>query len=130
MYSSQPFPGQSNQMFKDKFCKWPKLMRLLVLLNFLPTAIIVFVVHQQLAPFSMLDEILALTAGFNGLLLLWGVLLKIRAKKYWYRNYHIGKTMALALLPVLASGYLFVSQPAIPDMAQQQEAKSVYISLN
>ncbi|MEJ2763730.1 hypothetical protein VV869_07070 [Photobacterium sp. MCCC 1A19761] len=130
MYSSQPFPGQSNQMFKDKFCKWPKLMRLLVLLNLLPTTVIIFVVHQQLAPFSMLDEVLALTAGFNGLLLLWGILLKIRAKKYWYRNYHIGKTMALALLPVLASGYLFVSQPVIPDMAKQQEVKSVYISLN
>ncbi|UTV28887.1 hypothetical protein [Photobacterium atrarenae] len=130
MYSSQPFPGQSSQMFKDKFCKWPKLMRLLVLLNLLPTIVIVFVVHQQLAPFSMLDEVLAVTAGFNGLLLLWGVLLKIRSKKYWYRNYHIGKTMAVALLPVLASGYLFISQPTMPDMAQQQESKAVYISLN
>lgn len=130
MHCSKPFPGQADQMFKDKFCKWPKLMRALVIISLIPPFAILFMVYRQLAPVAALDDALTLTAGFNLLLLFWGLLLKIRSRKYWYRNYHIGKTMLLAMLPVIASGYILLSQPDVPDMAKQQKTQAVHISLN
>ena len=51
-----------------------------------------------------------MVGGFNVVLILWGVLLKIRSRKYWYRNYHIGKTLMLALIPILASCYVSFSE--------------------
>ena len=130
MNCSKPFPGQSEQMFKDKFCIWPKLMRTLVLISLIPPSAILFMAHKQLAPLAGLHDLLMITLSFNLLLLFWGGLLKLRSRKYWYRNYHIGKTMALAMIPVLASGYFMLSSPETPDMAQQHDAKAVYISLN
>ncbi|WP_299015421.1 hypothetical protein [uncultured Photobacterium sp.] len=130
MYYSKPFPGQADQMFKDKFCKWPKLMRTLVFISLLPSTTLIFLVHQQDASLAALESTLAITAAFNLLLLCWGLFLKIRSKRYWYRNYHIGKTMLLAALPLLACGYMFLLNPEIPDMAKQQKAQAVQISIN
>lgn len=130
MHCSKPFPGQADQMFKDKFCKWPKLMRALVIISLFPPAAALFMVTRQLAPIDALDDTLSLTIGFNVILLLWGILLKIRSRKYWYRNYHIGKTMALAVMPLIASGYILLQQPEVPSMAKQQKNQTVYISLN
>ncbi|MCW8327744.1 hypothetical protein MD588_02905 [Photobacterium sp. SDRW27] len=130
MNCSKPFPGQADQMFKDKFCKWPKLMRVLVLVSLIPPAALFFMVQNQLVPQAALHEVLTITTGFNLLLLLWGLILKVRSKKYWYRNYHIGKTMVIAMVPVLACGYVLVTNQDMPNMAKQQEAQIVQISVN
>ncbi|WP_232323294.1 hypothetical protein [Photobacterium sp. J15] len=130
MYYSKPFPGQAEQMFKDKFCIWPRLMRGLVFVSLLPSAIVTLLVLQQHASLEALESALIITAAFNLLLLCWGVFLKVRSKKYWYRNYHIGKTMVIASLPLVACFYLFVANPDTADIAKQQRSQVVQISVN
>lgn len=130
MHCTKPFPGQAEQMFKDKFCKWPKLMRAMVLISLIPPSVILVMVHNQFVPSAGIKDIMTITAAFNLLLLFWGLLLKIRSRKYWYRNYHIGKTMALAMLPLIAACYVMLANNDIADIASQQEAKTVYLSLN
>ncbi|MDX1301646.1 hypothetical protein [Photobacterium sp.] len=89
-----------------------------------------FFVYNQLAPLDLLYDILTIIAAFNLLMLFWGLILKIRAKKYWYRNYHIGKTMLFALIPVVACGYLLATEQSDPQVAQQVEIRSVEITTN
>ncbi|PSW26151.1 hypothetical protein C9I94_04805 [Photobacterium swingsii] len=117
-------------MFKDKFCKWPKLLRAFVILSLLPPAFVMLLVSQQLAPLDVLIDIFTLVGGFNVILVIWGGLLKIRARKYWYRNYHIGKTLVLACLPILASAYIAFSE--IPDnrVVQQERSRAVEVAIN
>ncbi|PSW03803.1 hypothetical protein C9I89_16570 [Photobacterium lipolyticum] len=117
-------------MFKDKFCKWPKLLRSLIFISLLPPFVTMLFVYNQLAPLHLLYDILTLIGAFNLLMLFWGLILKIRAKKYWYRNYHIGKTMLLALIPVVACGYLLATERPDPRVAQQVEIQSVEITTN
>lgn len=116
-------------MFKDTFGKWPRLMRLLVLFSLLPPIAVVFLIHYHIAPVHALLDIFICVASLNGALLVWGLILKIRAKKYWYRNYHIGKTMMLAILPILACGYVLVTEK--PDnKIVIQHTQSVQLSIN
>ncbi|MGF1692916.1 hypothetical protein [Photobacterium kagoshimensis] len=130
MLCSKPFPGQTDHIFKDKFNKWPTLLRALVIISLLPPAFAMLLVSQQLAPFNALIDIFTLVGGFNIILIIWGVLLKIRARKYWYRNYHIGKTLLLASLPILASAYIAFSE--IPDnrVVQQERSRAVEVAIN
>lgn len=130
MFCSKPFPGQTDHIFKDKFCKWPKLLRSLIFISLLPPFVAMFFVYNQLAPLDLLYDILTIIAAFNLLMLFWGLILKIRAKKYWYRNYHIGKTMLFALIPVVACGYLLATEQSDPQVAQQVEIRSVEITTN
>ncbi|MDO6542338.1 hypothetical protein [Photobacterium sanguinicancri] len=130
MLCSKPFPGQTDHIFKDKFNKWPKLFRAFVLLSLLPPALVMLLVSQQLAPLNALIDTVTLTCGFNIMLIAWGVLLKVRARKYWYRNYHIGKTLVLACLPFIASAYIALSD--IPDnrVVQQERSQAVEVAIN
>ncbi|PSW21554.1 hypothetical protein C9I98_05080 [Photobacterium sanctipauli] len=118
-------------MFKDKFGKWPRLMKLLVLLSLLPPVTALVLVHQNLAPLHLMHDVLVGVSCFNALLLTWGLLLKIRSKKYWYRNYHIGKTMMLAVVPILACGYILVTDPHEHNIANQtKQDRAVQITIN
>ncbi|MGF1871311.1 hypothetical protein [Photobacterium indicum] len=117
-------------MFKDKFCKWPKLLRFLVFISLIPPLGMFYLVYSNLAPAYLLNETLTMVGSFNLILLTWGLLLKIRAKKYWYRSYHIGKTMLLALIPILACGYLLATDQNAPRVAQQVKSQYVEISIN
>ncbi|OAN18762.1 hypothetical protein A3K86_01860 [Photobacterium jeanii] len=117
-------------MFKDKFCKWPKLLRVFVILSLLPPAFVFILVQQQLAPSLALNDVLLMVGGFNVVLILWGVLLKIRSRKYWYRNYHIGKTLMLALIPILASCYVSFSEMPESQVVKQEQVRSVEIAIN
>ena len=130
MHYSKPFPGQNEQMFKDKFSKWPRLMRLLVLLSLLPPTILLFLVHSELAPIKALHDVLMAVTTLNVALLFWGLVLKIRARKYWYRSYHIGKTMLLAIVPIMACGYILLKEPPKSQMGQQPLSRTVQITIN
>ncbi|MGF1702337.1 hypothetical protein L4D09_18750 [Photobacterium makurazakiensis] len=131
MNCTKPFPGQTDQMFKDKFGKWPRLMKLCVLLSLLPPVIVLILIHNNIASMPMMYDVLVYVSGFNALLLTWGLLLKIRSKKYWYRNYHIGKTMLLAVVPILACGYiLFTSPQPNKIVTQAQHDRPVQLIIN
>ncbi|MGF1877001.1 hypothetical protein [Photobacterium profundum] len=130
MSCANPFTGQESHMFKDKFCKWPKLLRFLVFISLIPPLGMFYLVYSNLAPAYLLNETLTIVGSFNLILLTWGLLLKIRAKKYWYRSYHIGKTMLLALIPILACGYLLATDQNAPRVAQQVKTQYVEISIN
>ncbi|UIP29228.1 MULTISPECIES: hypothetical protein [Photobacterium] len=130
MRSSSPFPGQNDKIFRDKFCKWPKLMRYLVFISLLPPAFLVTLLHADAVSF---DEILIpgmMASALNILLFFWGIILKVKARKHWYRNYHIGKTMFIALLPVIASSYMFLEQHEPNTAANHLAPRSVQLSVN
>lgn len=132
MNYSQPFPGQNEQMFKDKFGKWPRLMRAVVLISLLPPVIVYFLVNQQVtSPVAMHDVLLSI-AVLNVTLFVWGLLLKIRARKYWYRNYHIGKTMLLSVAPIIACGYILITDAPSSrnQVANQPQSIPVRISID
>ncbi|MGF1687037.1 hypothetical protein L4C36_10115 [Photobacterium japonica] len=130
MHYSKPFPGQSEHMFKDKFSKWPRIMRALVLLSLLPPALLILLVHQQLAPVSALHDVLLAVTVLNVTLLVWGLALKIRARKYWYRSYHIGKTMVLAAIPIMACGYIFLTELPKSELLAQPTSRTVQLTIN
>ncbi|WP_231569020.1 DUF3624 family protein [Photobacterium gaetbulicola] len=130
MNCSKPFPGQSDQMFKDKFGKWPRIMRLLVLFSLLPPLLAFILVQNSITSYQSLQPLLIPIASLNALLLFWGLLLKIRARKYWYRNYHIGKTMLLAFIPLMASGYIVLTELASDKVINQPKPQVVQISVN
>ncbi|NAW64970.1 hypothetical protein [Photobacterium halotolerans] len=130
MRSSSPFPGQTDNIFRDKFCKWPKLMRYLVFISLLPPAFLVAIVHADTVSFNevLIPSIAA--SALNILLFFWGIVLKVKARKYWYRNYHIGKTMLVALLPVIASSYMLLEQHEPKTAANHLAPRSVQLSVN
>ena len=105
-------------------------MRVLVLVSLIPPFAMLFMMYNQFAPHQAFYDVLTITTGFSLVLLFWGVILKIRSRKYWYRNYHIGKTMVLAMVPVLACGYMLITNQSIPNMAKQPETQIVQISVN
>ena len=117
-------------MFKDKFGKWPRIMRLLVLFSLLPPLVAFILVQNNITTFESLQSLLTSIASLNALLLFWGLLLKIRARKYWYRNYHIGKTMLLAFVPLMACGYLLVTELNQDKVITQSKPQVVQISVN
>ncbi|WP_120510714.1 hypothetical protein [Photobacterium salinisoli] len=130
MRSSSPFPGQTDNIFRDKFCKWPKLMRYLVFISLLPPAFFVALVHADAVN---VDEVLIpsiIASALNILLFFWGIILKVKARKHWYRNYHIGKTMLIALLPVIASSYILLEQHETKTAANHFAPRSVQLSVN
>ncbi|WP_249199221.1 hypothetical protein [Photobacterium sp. GJ3] len=129
MRSSTPFPGQNDNIFRDKFHKWPKLMRYLVLVSLLPAAFLL-IVSQMTADNQSLQAPCLIAASFNVALFCWGMVLKLKARKYWYRQYHIGKTMLVALLPVLISTYLILNSVSPEAVASQPLSRSVQISIN
>ncbi|MDO6705458.1 hypothetical protein [Photobacterium sp. 1_MG-2023] len=129
MRSSIPFPGQNDNIFRDKFHKWPKLMRYLVLVSLLPAAFLL-IVSQMTADDQSLQAPCLIAASFNVALFCWGMVLKLKARKYWYRQYHIGKTMLVALLPVLVSTYLILNSVSPEAVASQPLSRSVQISIN
>ncbi|QUJ69072.1 hypothetical protein KDD30_06335 [Photobacterium sp. GJ3] len=116
-------------MFRDKFHKWPKLMRYLVLVSLLPAAFLL-IVSQMTADNQSLQAPCLIAASFNVALFCWGMVLKLKARKYWYRQYHIGKTMLVALLPVLISTYLILNSVSPEAVASQPLSRSVQISIN
>lgn len=130
MNCSKPFPGQSDQMFKDKFGKWPRIMRLLVLFSLLPPLVAFILVQNNITTYESLHNLLVSIASLNALLLFWGLLLKIRARKYWYRNYHIGKTMLLAFIPLMACGYIVLTELSSEKVITQNKPQVVQISVN
>lgn len=130
MNCSKPFPGQSDQMFKDKFGKWPRIMRLLVLFSLLPPFVAFILVENGITTYQSLHSLLVSIASLNAILLFWGLLLKIRARKYWYRNYHIGKTMLLAFIPLTACGYIVVTELSSSKVITQTTPQVVQISVN
>ncbi|TDR75871.1 DUF3624 family protein [Photobacterium lutimaris] len=130
MNCSKPFPGQSEQMFKDKFGKWPRIMRSLVLFSLLPPLVAFILVQNNLTTYQSLQSLLTSVASLNAILLVWGLLLKIRARKYWYRNYHIGKTMLVAILPLMACGYIVVTELSSSKIITQSKPQVVQISVN
>ncbi|WEM41094.1 hypothetical protein PTW35_10620 [Photobacterium sp. DA100] len=130
MNCSKPFPGQSDQMFKDKFGKWPRIMRTLVLFSLLPPLLAFILVQNNITTYQSLQPLLIPIAGLNALLLCWGLMLKIRARKYWYRNYHIGKTMLLAFIPLMASGYIVLTELSSDKVISQSKPQVVQISVN
>ncbi|PSU13597.1 hypothetical protein C9J03_06295 [Photobacterium gaetbulicola] len=117
-------------MFKDKFGKWPRIMRLLVLFSLLPPLLAFILVQNSITSYQSLQPLLIPIASLNALLLFWGLLLKIRARKYWYRNYHIGKTMLLAFIPLMASGYIVLTELASDKVINQPKPQVVQISVN
>ncbi|MCQ1058471.1 hypothetical protein ACQKPX_02625 [Photobacterium sp. DNB23_23_1] len=130
MNCSKPFPGQSDQMFKDKFNKWPRIMRLLVLFSLLPPIVAFILVQNNITTYQSIHPLLVSIASLNAILLLWGLLLKVRARKYWYRNYHIGKTMLLAFVPLLACSYVVLTEPSTDKVITQSKPQIVQISVN
>ncbi|KDM91573.1 hypothetical protein [Photobacterium galatheae] len=134
MRSSTPFPGQTDTMFKDKFHKWPKLMRYLVFISLLPSAILLVLAQTPSGRESDLLSPSLIVASINLILIGWGLILKIRARKYWYRNYHIGKTILIALLPLITSTYLVLNthatSSATSTLPGQPVSRSVQLSIN
>ncbi|MGR5062243.1 hypothetical protein [Photobacterium sp. DNB22_13_2] len=130
MNCSKPFPGQSDQMFKDKFGKWPRIMRLLVLFSLLPPLLAFILVQNNITTYQSLHPLLVSIASLNAILLFWGLLLKIRARKYWYRNYHIGKTMLLAFVPLIACSYVVLTELSTDKVITQSKPQVVQISVN
>ncbi|MGF1723731.1 hypothetical protein [Photobacterium nomapromontoriensis] len=104
-------------------------MRLLVLFSLLPPIVVVVLINYHIAPVHALLDIFICVATLNGTLFIWGLILKIRAKKYWYRNYHIGKTMMLAIIPILACGYVLITEKPVNKIVTQQ-TQSVQLSIN
>ncbi|MBC7005974.1 hypothetical protein BIZ37_25780 [Photobacterium sp. BZF1] len=117
-------------MFKDKFGKWPRIMRLLVLFSLLPPLVAFILVQNNITTYQSLHNLLVSIASLNAFLLFWGLLLKIRARKYWYRNYHIGKTMLLAFVPLMACGYIVLTELTSDKVITQSKPQAVQISVN
>ncbi|UTM58660.1 hypothetical protein L4174_007455 [Photobacterium sp. CCB-ST2H9] len=130
MRSSTPFPGQTDTIFKDKFHKWPKLMRYLVFISLLPSAVLLIFAHTPTGTESNLLPSCLVASVINILLISWGLILKIKARKYWYRNYHIGKTILLALLQLIASTYLVLDTNTRSSLTNQPVARTVQLSIN
>lgn len=65
-------------MFKDKFGKWPRIMRLLVLFSLLPPLVAFILVQNNITTYQSLHNLLVSIASLNAFLLFWGLLLKIR----------------------------------------------------
>ncbi|WP_053062383.1 hypothetical protein [Photobacterium aquae] len=130
MSYSKPFPGQNERVFKDTFGKWPRLMRWLVLISLFPPMLTLFLVQQDYTSITALRDTVTWTLLSNSSLLLWGILLRIRARKYWYRNYHIGKTMLLAFVPIAVCGYLLIAEAVPKHMVTNNQPRTVQISIN
>lgn len=105
-------------------------MRSLVLFSLLPPLVAFILVQNNLTTYQSLQSLLTSVASLNAILLVWGLLLKIRARKYWYRNYHIGKTMLVAILPLMACGYIVVTELSSSKIITQSKPQVVQISVN
>ncbi|HIF9258544.1 hypothetical protein [Photobacterium damselae] len=130
MSCSNPFPGQTTNIFKDKFCKWPRLLQISIVLSFLPIFAVLIAVKQNIASLQSLSDTIVVMGFFNIFLLAWGLILFFKARKHWYRNYHIGKSLLVAVLPIFLSGYILIND--LPDnrTVQQETSKVVEFSIN
>ncbi|CAH0533047.1 hypothetical protein VST7929_00898 [Vibrio stylophorae] len=117
MRRASPFPDQSHRVFVDHFGRWPRLLMRMVLLSYFALCLVFILEWLNLSEtfnLNILCPFLTTTvcALLNALLLIWAIILHLKARQIWYRNYHTGITITLALLPILLFLILFIQQPA------------------
>ncbi len=106
-----PLPGQQDRLFCDNFRKWPRLFHFVVLVA-VSINISAFILTSPFSlPPATLHDILTLWGLGNLLLLLWGLLLKLKAKSIWYRNYHIGKSLLLLIFLLIVDFLALTTLP-------------------
>lgn len=90
-----------HRIFQDHFKKWPRRFKWSVFICFFFPVFFYFSVINGDVSSSFYSPLFMFFLSINSVILFWGIKLYFFSKRYWHRNYHIYRTCAFSLIPLL-----------------------------